>query len=104
MSPDRNPLAVRFGNNLRACRRRAGISQEALGMLTSLHRTEIGMLERGVREPRLGTILKLAGALSVSVEELLAGMTWKCGGVRPLGSFEFADLGGGESKAADHGW
>ncbi len=32
-----------FAANLRACRKRAGLSQEALGFRASLHRTEIGL-------------------------------------------------------------
>ena len=40
-------VAVKFGRNLFRCRRRAAMSQEELGTLSSLHRTEIGMLEHG---------------------------------------------------------
>ena len=48
MSPDAyRDLAYRFGKNLARCRRRAGFSQEELSFMASLHRTEIGMLERG---------------------------------------------------------
>lgn len=77
MSTDRKPLAVRFGRNLRTCRHRAGISQEELGFRASLHRTEIGLLERGLREPKLETVLKLLGALSISLGELLEGIERK---------------------------
>lgn len=69
-------IAARFGQNLVRCRRRAGISQEELGFLASLHRTEVGMLERGVRIARIDTLIKLAGALQVSPEELLDGLDW----------------------------
>ena len=72
----RSPIAVRFGHNLRACRRRAGITQEKLGFLASLHRTEVGLLERGHREPQLETIIKLASALSSPPERLLEGIAW----------------------------
>jgi len=64
-------LATRFGENLVRCRKRAGLSQEELGFRASLHRTEIGMLERGVRLARMDTLLKLAGAMEVKPEELL---------------------------------
>lgn len=76
MSPNRKPLAVHFGNNLRACRHRAGLSQEELGFRASLHRSEVGLLERARREPRLNTIIKLADALEISRGELLGGMKW----------------------------
>jgi transcriptional regulator with XRE-family HTH domain len=64
-----NPVATQFGNNLRYCRRRAGFSQEALGYAASLHRTEIGLLERGARVPRIDTLVKLAGGLSIPPSE-----------------------------------
>ena len=37
---------MKFGRNLWRCRRRASISQEELGALASLPRTEIGMIGR----------------------------------------------------------
>ncbi len=66
----------RFASNLRDARRKSGLTQEELGDRTDLHRTEISLLERGGREPRLGTIVKLAGALGVSAESLCVGMRW----------------------------
>jgi transcriptional regulator with XRE-family HTH domain len=53
----------RFAVNLRKARQKREISQEELGFLCELHRTEISLLERGGREPRLGTLIKLASAL-----------------------------------------
>jgi transcriptional regulator with XRE-family HTH domain len=64
----------RFAQNLRRQRKRAGLSQEALGFLCDLHRTEISLLERAGREPRLGTIVKLAHALKIPPTELLDGI------------------------------
>jgi transcriptional regulator with XRE-family HTH domain len=69
-------VAVRFGRNLFRCRRRAALSQEELGALASLHRTEIGMLEHGTRLARVDTLMKLAGALSIEPSELLEGIHW----------------------------
>jgi transcriptional regulator with XRE-family HTH domain len=77
MGAERNPFAVQFGKNLQRCREGAGISQEELGFRASLHRTEIGLLERGRREPRLGTFVRLASALRVSLNTLLDGIDWK---------------------------
>jgi transcriptional regulator with XRE-family HTH domain len=73
----------RFGANLLRCRERAGFSQEALGFRASLHKTEIGMLERGIRLARIDTLIKLAGALEVEPGELLEGIVWKAGDPRP---------------------
>jgi transcriptional regulator with XRE-family HTH domain len=72
-------VAVRFGRNLFRCRRRAAMSQEELGNLASLHRTEIGMLEHGTRLARVDTLMKLAGALGVDPGELLEGIQWTPG-------------------------
>ena len=79
-------LTLRFGENVLIARRRAGLSQEALGFLASLHRTEISQLERGDRLPRIDTLIKLAGALSVPPGDLLKGMAWKPSGA-PRGRF-----------------
>jgi transcriptional regulator with XRE-family HTH domain len=68
--------ASRFAQNLRRCRRVAGISQEALGFRAGLHRTEIGLLERGARTPRIDTVVKIAAALQVEPDDLLDGMAW----------------------------
>jgi transcriptional regulator with XRE-family HTH domain len=88
--PAARDLAERFGANLHSCRDRAGISQEELGFRADLHRTEIGMLERGIRLPRIDTLLKLAGALGVEPGELLDGMGWSAGAVTP-GRFRVGD-------------
>jgi transcriptional regulator with XRE-family HTH domain len=71
--------ARRFGENLVRCRKQAGLSQEALGERANLHRTAIGLLERGARVPRIDTLVKLAAALEVSPHDLLDGMVWKPG-------------------------
>lgn len=59
---------------MRRLRLRAGLSQEELADAAGLHPTEVSRLERGVREPRLGTIVRMARALGVKPEALLAGI------------------------------
>jgi ribosome-binding protein aMBF1 (putative translation factor) len=81
-------VALRFGENLRRARRRAGISQDELAARASLHRTEIGMLENGQRVARITTLIQLAGAVGVEPAELIAGINWAPGGVLG-GSFGF---------------
>jgi transcriptional regulator with XRE-family HTH domain len=63
-----------FARNLRSRREAAGLSQEQLADRTGLHPTEISRLERAAREPRLGTMLKLAKGLDIGVEKLIAGI------------------------------
>jgi transcriptional regulator with XRE-family HTH domain len=73
----RGPVNRRFGENLRRIRRDRGLSQEALADLAGVHRTEASLLERAGREPRLSTLVKLAGALEAPAEELVKGITWQ---------------------------
>jgi transcriptional regulator with XRE-family HTH domain len=79
--------AKHLGRNLFMARRRAGFSQEELGALASLHRTEIGMVENGTRLPRVDTLIKLASALGVRADELLAGIEWIVSVPTQSGSF-----------------
>lgn len=90
-------LAARFGENLAHHRKQADLSQEALGFLADLHRTEIGMLERGIRLPRIDTLLKLAGALEIEPGPLLSGMSWRPGR-REVGQFRVPTATTGEGS------
>lgn len=64
-----------FARNLRRHRDAAGLSQEALAMICDLHRTEISLLERCKRSPRLETLVILARGLELpSPGELLKGI------------------------------
>jgi transcriptional regulator with XRE-family HTH domain len=63
-----------FARNLRKQRTQRGLSQEGLGEASGLHRTEISLLERAGREPRLMTIVRLARALRIAPAELLKGI------------------------------
>jgi transcriptional regulator with XRE-family HTH domain len=59
-----------FASNLRTVRQRKKLSQEELAVRSGLHRTEISLLERAGRDPRLATILRLARALEVPISRL----------------------------------
>jgi transcriptional regulator with XRE-family HTH domain len=69
--------SLRFAVNLRRLREEAGISQEELAFRASIHRTQISLLENGRRMPRVHTLICLAGALDVTPNDLLDGITWK---------------------------
>jgi transcriptional regulator with XRE-family HTH domain len=68
-------VRIQFALNLRRQRQRAGLSQEALAEACDLHRTEISLLERRKRSPRLETLVILARGLGLSSPaELLDGI------------------------------
>ena len=62
---------VAFGEAVRAERERKGLSQEALGFEAELDRTYVSGIERGVRNPTVVTIRRLAAALGVAPSRLM---------------------------------
>jgi len=60
-----------FGQILRSLRQKRGLSQERLGFESGYHRTYISLLERGLKNPSLTTIFRLASALGVSPSEMV---------------------------------
>lgn len=60
-----------FGRVLREHRNKKGVTQEGLAHECSLDRTYISLLERGLRQPTLTTILKLAKALDVKSWDMI---------------------------------
>jgi transcriptional regulator with XRE-family HTH domain len=60
-----------FGQNLRKTRQAKSLTQEKLADLAELDTTYISGLERGVRNPSLLSIIKIARACSVAPKELL---------------------------------
>jgi len=75
--PTEIALSRRFAEKLRGQRRLLELSQIGTAERAGLHPREIDQLERGLRLPRLDTIVKVAGALEVQPCELLAEMSWK---------------------------
>lgn len=65
-------IAISFGKRVRDERARKGLSQEQLAELAHVHRTYIGMVERGEKNITLGNIAKIAKALKLPVSELLS--------------------------------
>lgn len=79
-------LAERFSQNLVGLRKAADLSQEELAVMACIHRTEVSQLERGLRIPRIDTLVKLAGSLQVRPDRLLEGIEWTPGAIH-LGRF-----------------
>ena len=68
-----------LASNIREFRKIRGLSQEALAEMCSLHRTYIGAVEREERNVTLSTLELIAGALGVSVPEVLTEESIKNG-------------------------
>ena len=67
-----SPSAQAFGTVVRSARVRAGISQEELAYLSELDRSHFSKLERGLSQPTLFAILKIARALGYKASTLVA--------------------------------
>lgn len=65
---------TRFGENLRAARDQRGWTQEELAERSGLSPVQVSRIERGRREIRLTTLLRLLQALEADPDELLAGL------------------------------
>ena len=59
------------GLNVRRFRNERGLSQEGLAHECGLHRTYISGVERGIRNPTVLVLQKIADALNVSAAQLL---------------------------------
>jgi len=59
-------------------RLKVGLSQEALAAKAKLHRTYVGMIERGERSPTCDVAYKLARALGVSLSSLIREAEKNC--------------------------
>lgn len=95
-------VARRFAENLRRIRKETGLSQEEVGFRAGLHRTEVGLLERGARVPRLDTLVKLASALGVRIEcPLFEGISWETGTIATVaGTFALSGSDVGTTEPA----
>lgn len=65
-------VALYLSRNLLALRHARSLTQEALAKSSALPRSTVANLESGTGNPSLTVLLKVAGALGVPVDELLA--------------------------------
>lgn len=70
---------ARIADNLFLQRRRAGYSQEALGDRAMVSGDRISSIENGKVLAMLDAYVRLAGSLSITLDDLLAGVTWTPG-------------------------
>ena len=69
-SQPRSPEHAALGEAVRRLRTEAKMSQEQLAERAGTDLTQVGGVERGVRNPSYTTLLRLAAALDTSVGEL----------------------------------
>ncbi len=69
-SKPRSPEHAALGEAVRRLRLEAAMSQETLAEAAGTDLTQVGGIERGIRNPSYTTLLRLAAALDSSVGEL----------------------------------
>ena len=67
-------LHKQIGSRIRALREEKGIAQEGLAAICNLHRTYVGLIERGQRNLSLKTIEIIAAGLEIPVAKLFEGV------------------------------
>ncbi len=65
-----NGICKQFGKKIRELRLEKKWSQERLAEVTEFHRTYIGMVERGERNPSLKSIERFAKAFEIKINQL----------------------------------
>lgn len=71
MSNKVESISKKFGKRVKIERIKQDISQERLAELSDLHRSTLGLIENGKISPTLDSIAKIAGALGVSLSEIV---------------------------------
>jgi transcriptional regulator with XRE-family HTH domain len=80
---------ARFADNLYRAREQAGLSQKEAAARAALTRARLDKIESGEAIPSFDILIRMAGAYSTSVGELVEGVTWKPGCVEDSGPAEY---------------
>jgi len=72
--PKRDSLLAALGRNVRRCRETKSLTQEKLAERASLDPTYISGIERGLRNPGIKNVARLAKALGLTTAELCKGV------------------------------
>jgi DNA-binding XRE family transcriptional regulator len=67
---DQQKFLNNFGKRMSEVRKKKGVTQEQLANTVELHRTYIGFIEQGKRNPSIGNIYKIATALDMPLKDL----------------------------------
>ena len=93
-------LQRRLGRNLRRLRTDRGLSQEEFAEVLRIHRTYVGGLERGERNPSLQVVERLAQELRVDPVELLREADAEAGARPALRAAETGEPPAGSGRRA----
>lgn len=74
MKRPRHPVSVLLGKRLQKLRKKAGFSQEAFAHEVGIHRTYMGLIERGERNMTVLTYIRVIRRLGITEDELLQGL------------------------------
>ena len=66
-----DPCVGDLGPNLRAARKKLGLTQEQVAERSGVQAGEVSRIERGLRDPQVSTVKKLAAAVEVAAGRLL---------------------------------
>ena len=72
--PVRDKTLAAFGRNVARIRAERGFSQDKLAEKADLDRTYLSGIERGVRNPGIKVVIRVARALGVTVDQLCKGV------------------------------
>ena len=60
-----------LGSNLKAARKKLGLTQEQVAHRSGVHATEVSRIEAGKRDPQVSTVIELAAAVDLRPGQLL---------------------------------
>jgi transcriptional regulator with XRE-family HTH domain len=63
--------AIAFGHVLRTLRKEAGLTQEQLSFEAEIERNFVSLIERGINQPTVRVLFKLASALGTSPSAMI---------------------------------
>jgi transcriptional regulator with XRE-family HTH domain len=70
----RDPLLSALGKNVRSAREKNELTQEKLAEIAELDPTYVSGIERGLRNPGIKNVAKIAKALGITISELCKGV------------------------------
>jgi transcriptional regulator with XRE-family HTH domain len=72
--PKHDKALSQFGRNVSRLRNVAALTQDKLAEKADLDRTYLSGIERGVRNPGIKPVIRIARALRVSIDQLCKGV------------------------------